>query len=675
MRSSSPLPVSRECELAGKVFCHGSRRPPCAPGSRYCITQGKITSKSHIFMCGILGRTGRASTAPNRLDASSDEFIAIGRRGPDSNGFNTFHCHGHVVTLAHSRLSIIDLSEQGHQPMHDSISGWWITYNGEIYNYIEIREELRGLGWSFRSTGDAEVLLKAWAQWGMRAFRRFNGMFAVAAFHPVAGELWLVRDRFGVKPLAWGRMPDGGIAFSSSVAGIAEQMAAGADIDYCGRGLRYKVYETEMSGAPFKGVNTVPAGGWVKIRLSDRATEITDGKWYDLRRAVAQCARQIGQKSDTELVEQCRAVLEDAVRLRLRSDVPVAVSLSGGLDSSTVAALAARDINHLRGFTYGSPHAKASEGPVVLEFAREIGMEVTYVWPQYGSKELGEAMERTLAFQEAPMSGLSQIAQNEVYRSVHRAGYKVLLGGQGGDEIFAGYRKFFFVALREALHRREPGNALRLVWSLGLMLLHEAGQARMYWEHLGRYRSKAEAGFRLLDWQPAAHDLWGVERTLTGRQIDDVQLWSLPTLLRYEDRNSMGYGVESRLPFMDYRLVELALVLPSLLKIRNGYGKWALRAMTTGVVPDSVRLMRKKRGFDVTQAWIRDGIGECLRSMVLDNRCKLVGHLRPGADVDRLMSDASLASDSNLLDEALMLAWLARPAHANVAARPEALAL
>lgn len=613
-------------------------------------------------MCGIAGKISRGSAESDLLDPHSLAFRAIRSRGPDSYGSKSFACGGYTAALAHSRLSIIDLSEHGHQPMHDSVSGWWITYNGEIYNYLEIREELRSLGWTFRSASDTEVLLKAWAQWGRQALDRFNGMFAFALFRPDSGELWLVRDRFGIKPLAWAPLPDDGIVFSSSVASVARQ--AGGDIDaaYCGRGLRYKIYETAQSGSPFKQVNTVPAGGWVRVRLSQQATEITQGQWYDLKQRVSARIETVARGGDNALLDQCRALLEDAVRLRLRSDVPVAVSLSGGLDSSTIAALASRDVKELRGITYGAPFAQASEGPEVARFSKTVGIDVTYIWPRFDEKALADALERTMAFQEAPFSGLSVVAQNEVYRGAREAGFRVLLGGQGGDESFAGYRKFFVVALREALRKRDAASALRMMYSLGLMLMHEASQARMYWENLDRYRNKDDAGFRLLNWKPATENLWGgPDLDLTGRQIDDVQQWSLPTLLRYEDRNSMGYGVESRLPFMDYRLVELALALPARLKIGNGFGKWALRRMTASIVPDSVRLNRKKRGFDVTQAWIKDGVGASLRSRVFDNRRALSGYLQPGVDLDALLSDAALCRDGNLLDEALMLAWLAEP--------------
>jgi asparagine synthase (glutamine-hydrolysing) len=613
-------------------------------------------------MCGIAGKIVRPMTGDRQPATLLEEFYPIKQRGPDSRGTELIRCHEHLVTLMHTRLSIIDLSDLSHQPMHDAASGWWISYNGEIYNYPEIRAELQACGWTFRSTGDTEVVLKAWAQWGVQALSRFNGMFAIAAFHAARGELWLVRDRFGVKPLAWGRMADGGISFSSSVAGVANRVRGEVDIDYCARGLRYKVYETAQSGSPFANVHAVPAGGWVKIEIAEAGVNVVEGRWYDLDSAVAERAGAILRCGSDQLIEQCRYLLESAVRLRLRSDVPVAISLSGGLDSSTVAALASKSLPQLRGFTYGSPHAAESEGPQTQEFSARVGMDVTYVWPQLSREALGDALERTMAFQEAPFSGLSVIAQSEIYRSARLADFKVLLGGQGADEIFAGYRKFFVVALCEAMHNRDAGNVVKLLYSFGLMLLHESSQVRLYWENIGRYRSKADAGFRLLDWQPAVEDLWGGhDATLSRRQIEDVQQWSLPTLLRYEDRNSMGYGIESRLPFMDYRLVELALALPATLKINNGFGKWALRKAVAHTVPDTIRLKRKKRGFDVTQDLVKAGIGAALRRSILDNRQALSAYLRPRADLERALSDESLSHDSNLLDEALMLAWLVKP--------------
>lgn len=623
-------------------------------------------------MCGIFGLMTLSFISSNLIDTGLE---MINRRGPDSNGWWENEFQNHKIHFAHSRLSIIDLSSHAHQPMQDPHCDWVITYNGEIFNYLEIREELRGLGWSFHSHSDTEVLLKAWTQWGLDALPRLNGMFAFAVFNRKTGEMWLVRDRFGVKPLLWGRLPNHGLVFSSSVAAVGQALGASVDTDYCAFGLRYKVFEGLDAGTPFVGVHNVSPGGWLRIQIGQAANgnaddlQVTEGRWYDLAQAVVARQASLAHCSDNDLLAQCQDLLQDAVRLRLRSDVPLAVSLSGGLDSSTVAALAAKQVTDLHGFTYGDANAPQSEGPVVARFTQQTGITPHFIWPALDAAGLDALLERTLTWQEAPFPGMSVMAQNEVFRTVRAAGFKVLLGGQGGDEIFAGYRKFFVVATRYAVRRRNAVDAMRLLYSLGLMLLHEAGTARTYWRALSRYGTDKGTGFSLLDWSPRIANLWGTTGgSMTDRQIEDVQYWSIPTLLRYEDRNSMGHGVESRLPFMDYRLVELALALPTRLKIANGFGKWAVRQITENVVPDFIRLNRKKRGFDVTQNWIADGLGSSLRKRIHDNRAVLRPYLKAEADMNRYLSDEALQTNGNLLDEALMLAWLVQPVRQSGAA-------
>lgn len=617
-------------------------------------------------MCGISGFIVDSTSRTDFL--KSFLRLPIAARGPDGDGCWENVISDRNIVLLHARLAIIDVSVGAHQPMVDDTADWVIAFNGEIYNYLEIRDELRGYGWAFRSQSDTEVLLKAWAQWGVDALPRLNGMFAFAVHNQKTGETWLVRDRFGVKPLLWGRVPGNGLVFSSSVAAVAQAIDAPVDTAYCSFGLRYKAFEGPDGGAPFAGVHSVAPGGWLKLNITPAASgaggglEITEGRWYDLAQAVAAKQSTIAACSDNDLLTQCQHLLQDAVKLRLRSDVPVAVSLSGGLDSSTVAALAARQVTDLHGFTFGSPKALQSEGPVVDRFAEEVGITPHYIWPTLDAAGLNALLERTLSYQEAPFPGLSVMAQNEVFRHVQQAGFKVLLGGQGGDEAFAGYRKFFVVAARHAIRTRDAGNTVRLLYSLGLMLLHEAGQARLFWRALGRYQPKTDFAFDLLDWTAPTANLWGAAAGgLADRQIEDVQHWSIPTLLRYEDRNSMGHGVETRLPFMDYRLVELALALPARLKIANGFGKWAVRHVSQGVVPDFIRLNRKKRGFDVTQTWIADGLGDALRARLHDQKSALAPYMKKNVNINHVLSNEALQANSNLLDEALMLAWLAEP--------------
>jgi asparagine synthase (glutamine-hydrolysing) len=378
-----------------------------------------------------------------------------------------------------------------------------------------------------------------------------------------------------------------------------------------------------------------------------------------LNNAVSEKLESIRNKSDAELLSETYNILSDAVRIRLRSDVPLAVSLSGGLDSTTISALAKKHVNDLHGFTYGSEAAKRSEGPLVAKFTNNIGVKPHFIWPNFSSKELDLLLDRTLACQESPFPDLSIMAQNEVYRNVRDSGFKVLLGGQGSDEIFAGYRKFFVLASRAALSNNDLLEAARLIYSLGIMLLHESGSANVYLKSVNRFRKDLNSTFKLIDWPVLSVNLMGDSKeSLTNRQMQDIQRWSIPTLLRYEDRNSMGYGVESRLPFMDYRLVELALALPVHLKISAGYGKSALRSITKGIVPDYIRLNYKKRGFDVTQSWISDGLGKSLRERIKDNISLLNPHIKNYSNFNQLLSDTSLEKNPGLLREALMLVWL-----------------
>lgn len=617
-------------------------------------------------MCGVFGLLYSAKYDAEYL--SSGDFYnldSISCRGPDSQDVFRGKYLDNSIFLGHTRLSIIDTSSSANQPMQDPALDWVLVYNGEIYNYIELRDDLSNHGWTFHSQSDTEVLLKAWAQWGLDVLHRLNGMFAFAVFNKKSGECWVIRDRFGVKPLLWGCLPGGGLVFSSSVAAVAKVINAPVNHGYCAFGLRYKSFEGAGSDSPFIGVNNLIPGGWLKVQISnvpDGGLKITEGCWYDLPRAVAAKQAEIAGSSENDLSNQCRDLLTDAIGLRLRSDVPLAVSLSGGLDSTTIAAIAAEEVSNLHGFTYGSPEALQSEGPIVEKFTQQVGITPHYIWPAMEADGLETLLDCTLTCQEAPFPGLSVMAQNEVFRMVREFGFKVLLGGQGGDEAFAGYRKFFVVAARHALGQFDITGTLHLLYSLGLMLFHEARQARLYIQQLGRYRSNPDFSFSVLDWTAPEANLWGAVSTgLTERQIQDIQRWSIPTLLRYEDRNSMGHGVETRLPFMDYRLVELALALPARMKIARGFGKWPLRQLTYNKVPDFIRLNRKKRGFDVTQSWIMDGLGRILRDRIHDNASTLAQFLKPNLKIGNDLSDEALIANSNLLDEALMLVWLIEP--------------
>ncbi len=309
----------------------------------------------------------------------------------------------------------------------------------------------------------------------------------------------------------------------------------------------------------------------------------------------------LAAEDEGALIERLSDLLDDAIRLRFRADVPVAISLKveGSIPLRSRRSRTQR--GRLIAFTFGDPSDPRGEGPAVGAFADRSGIEVRYVSP--GTSDIVAAFLDTLKAQGAPFSSASIMAQYLLYKGVGSAGVRVLLGGQGGDEAFMGYRKFQLLQMRELLEHGSYRRASMLLPGLALMLASEVPQARTYARFRHRYQDGAQEGdlfHPFLEGQGSPHWLDDGE-DLRGRQVRDVLATSLPTLLRYEDRNSMAHSVESRLPFLDYRLVEFAIALPSALKIRKGYGKWILRQALEGKVPRHIRLARRKRGFDVQQ--------------------------------------------------------------------------
>tara|TARA_B110000503_G_scaffold138393_1_gene224495 strand:- start:9598 stop:11451 length:1854 start_codon:yes stop_codon:yes gene_type:complete len=617
-------------------------------------------------MCGVLGLI--YASDDRVLEYDSAEILKEGLRnlrfrGPDGSGISRNELSNFKVCLAHSRLSVVDISELGSQPM--SYGNFEITYNGEIYNFLELRNELKNLGYVFNGTSDTEVIIKAWDAWGVDCVNKFNGMFAFALLDKISQRLWLVRDRFGVKPLFYGLAGQNKLMFSSSASFIGEFLNSKVNLRYCSRAIRYKVFETEACESPFEEVRSVKPGSAIQIDLTSQLLCLTENTWYDLSAAVELKKKELENKSVSSIQEECLSLFTSAVKMRLRTDVPLAVSLSGGLDSSSIAAITTNDIEGLVGFSFGHPDNITTEGPTVDRFAKNKAIRANYIWPSYSEIEINEMVNQVLAAQEAPFGGLSVMAQHQVYKAVADSGFKVLLGGQGGDEVFAGYRKFFIVAIREALVEKNVNNSIEFFFSLVRLLLAEIGFMGTYVTALKRYTS-SDYKNNLLNLETESFNLWGTRGGgLSSRQMEDIKKFSIPTLLRFEDRNSMGNGVESRLPFMDYRLVEFGLAISANVKIKSGYGKWILRDIMKGRVPDFIRLERKKRGFDVTRNWINEGVGNSLRDIIFSKREVLEEYLIPGIDLERSLSNKAMESNRLVLDEALMLAWLANPYQRN----------
>jgi asparagine synthase (glutamine-hydrolysing) len=536
-------------------------------------------------------------------------------RGPDSGGTWTDESAG----LAIRRLAIIDLNERSNQPFH--LGPWHLVFNGEIYNYRELRDDLRSRGHTFETEGDGEVLLHAWAEWQEEALDRLNGMFAVAIWNSERRELVCARDPFGEKPLFWTHDTDG-FMFASEIRPLLEarpELARHRDravSDYLGLGLLPPRDESF-----FVGIRQLPAAHLLSVR---------DGR-VDARPYWS--PRRVQRPSDFKgAAQELRQLLLQSIRLRLRSDVPVGTSLSGGVDSSAIVCLAGEIAgDHRRhAFTARFPGFERDEWRYADASAQAAGvLEHHAVEPT--ASDLLTDLESVVTFQEEPFGSSSIYAQWRVMAAARDAGVTVLLDGQGADELFGGYRGSNGWALRSTgltglaqglLSRRDRRD---LVLALGsdfapsaLVRAHRRRRASPYAAQSVRAEAAgADAPSPPTDLKsPVARELF--------RQSFHT---SLPGLLRYADRNSMAHSREVRLPFLDRRVAEFAFSLPPDFIYRDGATKAILREAVRGIVPDLILNRRDKVGYETPQVqWLSEpAFVERIRDVLLDSSARTRG--------------------------------------------------
>jgi asparagine synthase (glutamine-hydrolysing) len=606
-------------------------------------------------MCGIAG-TIRLDGSPESQGLVEAVVASQRSRGPDHEAVVATQAGAARLVLGHSRLKILDLSSDSDQPLWDHERKLCLVYNGEVYNYRELRDELVARGHRFGTVGDTEVILEAYKAWGTAAFERFNGMFAFGMWDCAAERFYLVRDRFGIKPLYYCHDPHR-LYFASTCDALACRLGLEPDLSYAARGIRYWVYDDD-DRAPFAGLRSLRPGHFAVVDLAaSRPLRLEVHAYYSLTEAVERRVGPLRARSEDDIRDEMAALLERAIVLRMRSDVPVGVSLSGGLDSSVVAAICGAQ-GQVTGFTFGHPEDAASEGPMVRHLSRHTGLAVHFIQP--GIREIIRAYFGAIAAQGAPFPTGSIIGQYLVYGAARERGVKVVLGGQGGDEVFMGYRKYEYFHLRQLLHQGAHRRALAFLLRALPDLTAELPRLALYWK-AGRRYSKAggiATELRLAD--AGTLDMRAdLTRPLWERQVHDILHTSLPTLLRYEDRNSMAHGVESRLPYLDHELVEFALALDVSYKLRNGRRKWILRDYARGRIPQVIRMARAKRGFDVQQSrWIDEGLGEAIRSALHERMPLIRPYLAPDARIERMFADARLKRDGSAFTEATTLIWL-----------------
>lgn len=560
-------------------------------------------------MCGIVGvlKDPGICVPADMLTAMTTE---ISHRGPDDEGRlffrrpdvnwepGTMENTDWYVALGSRRLSIQDLSQAGHMPMCYR-DRFWITYNGEVYNFLEIRSELERLGHAFLSNSDTEVILAAYAQWETDCFQRFRGMWGIILFDMTRNVVIICRDRLGIKPLyTW--QHQGVVAVVSEIKQLLHLP------DFAPR-LNYAVaseylctgYEDQQSSF-FQDVYPVPEGCYITISLDTLAFSTPQSYWHPERVQIAVTDTQ-------EAGRLFAAKLRESVRLHLRSDVPIGCALSGGMDSSAIAMLVdeinADQASALHTFTSTFPGDPTDERSYVDAVISCIRSASHFVTPD-AHNFLAE-MDHFLRMHDEPIGGLSIYAGYNIARLTRQAGVPVTLNGQGCDEILSGYWQSYFLYLRQLA---QHGGLLPILQHFGGSVLKGGNPALLQQVPVmfGRYRARRNSNeFVRMRRRSQEESKPYLEKMMAQRagmlRVQQIRSFSLPRLLKWDDRNSMAFSVEGRYPFLDHELIELCLSFASSTLYHRGWTKLPLRSGLKTILPARIHARRSKFGFEVPQ--------------------------------------------------------------------------
>jgi asparagine synthase (glutamine-hydrolysing) len=596
-------------------------------------------------MCGIVGAVGSPDEV--REECLLQGLAGLAHRGPDDSGWHVIGQTGAQPTsifLGNRRLAILDLSPAGRQPMQDRDTGNWIVYNGEIYNFREIRSELESYGVAFHSHCDTEVVLKAYAKWGAGCLDYFRGMFAFAIWDTRTRGLFLARDRFGEKPLYYFRR-DGLFLFSSEVRSLLQTGLIARQIDEVGL-MEYLRYGSVLNpDTLIRGIHSLPPAHYLLLKDG----ELTVRKYWDLstpEREITSPAqvRHIGPETIAEL----RTQMEDAILLRTVSDVPVGVFLSGGIDSSALVALLSSKHPSLSTFSVVFNESDYSEAEYSRSISTRFGTDHHEI--EISSHAVMTSLPQIIGAMDQPtVDGVNTYI---ISRETRRMGFKVALSGLGADEIFAGYETFTAVPRME-----------RFAWYASIV---NPALRRMLAAMIGppnsKRRPRAEKLAALIEGDISIPHPYALARTLfmprqlrqlslagDGRSADsamaplaDIVKWAARfdpvnrtsylelrhymanTLLRDSDVMSMAHGLELRVPFVDHKLAEFLFRIPGASKLKPGLPKWLLIEALQGLLPQQV-VRRPKRGFTFPfELWLKKEMRQDMEDVLLDPSANLL---------------------------------------------------
>ena len=584
-------------------------------------------------MCGILGIVKANGNGP---DAKKVKF-ALGlmrNRGPDAQ--QVFDLND--AFLCHARLKILDLSNLAAQPFYDSSQRYALIYNGEIYNYIEIRDELRKRGFSFKTTSDTEVLLAAYIEWRSSCLSKFNGMFSFCIFDTQLQTWFMARDRFGVKPLYWAQIAGGCMAFSSEIKPLLFLGASRKpNIKYIESYVAYAA--ADFGGETMlEGVHQLPAGHYMVVT---RSKVISIQRWWNYEDYKIELPNKYEDR-----VEEYSSLLMDSVRIRLRSEVPNAMTLSGGMDSTSIfgcyhklrkSGVAEASGQHLIGvYTIDTNGGSTNE----LEDVELIANQYEHPFSTINVNKdntLKWIWESIYAL-EFPAWNLSSIAYMQVYKAIAKSGAKVLLEGHGNDEILGGYHSHVNLAISSFLSSGNLAGAKNASQIFSAMRNQGVGQKYIHpsiaiaYNLIPGLRAIREYKFirdlriggywdPMLKFKRPISKAYPNETKLTNQLFEDFEHNILPTVLRVFDRATMAASIEMRAPFMDYRMVQYGFSMPDTDKIGNGFQKRILRDAMKGIIPERIRTNIQKTAFSGNLlAWFNNSLNqELIRARILNS--------------------------------------------------------
>lgn len=584
-------------------------------------------------MCGISGIIGRTPQPDNQYRVRKMS-AALAHRGPDGEGY---WCNeDSTVHLGHRRLAILDTSEKAQQPF-SYLNRYHIVHNGELYNYIELRSDLKNHGYTFETGTDTEVIVAAFDKYGSDCLHRFDGMFAFAIWDEQEGALFAARDRMGEKPfyyywdektfeLLFGSEPK-----AIKAAGITLEKDPARELLFLGTGLTDPAHK---GNTYYHKLMQLPAGHCLFYLPFEKGEWPRLKHWWSLEKGADL------QLPTEQIVETLDRMLQGSIQKRLRSDVPVGTSLSAGLDSSAIAAILHRLLQQQKApvyktFTAGFPGFEKDESTKAADLAADMGFD-HFVWNGNAGPDADD-LRKLLQQHEEPIGSASVWVQYKIYEMARKNGVSVILDGQGADELFGGYTRYLHWYLQELvdsfrwrlffrekklLQEHYPG--LHWNWKnipaaffseLTAQQLQEKARDQITAHpYLSKDFVEAHLNETIIE-KPIVH-------TLNDLLLYDCTSNGLPELLRYADRNSMAHGVEVRLPYLQHELVEWSFQLPATIKIKDGYTKWLLRKLADSFLPASITWQKDKTGMEPPQKdWMQH---PSLKEAVHESREQLI---------------------------------------------------